>query len=86
MEKGTETREDAKHGVLPQVWNETCAKETRQGKNSLCVGLSKMRLQEQAARAEVGTHTEGDRARSTGDHRDHWKERTETASFAHNAH
>ncbi len=48
MEKGTEMREDANNGVLPQVWNEACAKKTRQGKKPLCIGLSKMWLQEQA--------------------------------------
>ena len=60
MEEETETREDTNHAVLSQVWNEACAEETRQGKNPLFTGLSKMRLQKQATCTQVRTHTESD--------------------------
>ena len=86
MGKGAETREDANHAVLSEVRNKACAQKTRQEKNPLCIGLPEMWLQKQTTSAEARTHTESDRARSTRNHRDYWEERTETASFAHNAH
>ena len=57
MEKRTETREDVNYAVLSQVWNKACAEEAKQGKNPLGLGLSKMRLQKQATRAEARTYT-----------------------------
>jgi hypothetical protein len=57
MGKETETREDVNYAVLSQVWNKACAEEAKQGKKSPFFGLSKMRIQKQATRAEVRTYT-----------------------------
>jgi hypothetical protein len=65
--------------------NKTCAEETKQGKNTVCVSLSKMQLQKQATCAEVGTRTKSHRALSTRDYCNYREERTEAAGFAYYA-